>query len=662
MDLFDLLCALPGLVLLGLVPGWALLVLIRPGMPRWWRLAAAPGVSIGLAGVLGLVYHRAGVAFEPATVLPPMALLAIAAAAGHVHRVRRARTGDAHATTPDPATLRGTTGRIVVAAALLAGLISAGAAVTAYHGQPLPPDTDSPIHAYVTRAIATQHDVSVAQPEPDVASAAVRDRVSFEATAAEVAGLTGMRPEAAMLPLVLLCVLLLPLSLAMLAHEATRSWKVAALVPLLGAGFTMITWALEFGEFPYLADATLVVPLALSARRALLGSERTRNLALVAVFVAAMWVTHGLEFLTALCVGIPFAAASLRGQDWRRLATGALGVAAATLAGAALITVLTPHPAVPAAVAPDGVSAGSQTVQMLARMGSRSQMLHALADFVHSELVAPAVILYVLGLAAALLVRGMRWALVAHVALLLILADVGYGGILMRVWSAVFPWSGADRVVSIQWFVVPLLMAWGVVNAAQVFRPLLARTGGAGVQRRMRLGAVALSALTAATVAVAAWHTADDMSGSAATSTTTTDADVAAMAAMDRALPPGTVVLAHTGADGGQWIDVLTREVEWAPIAILRNYVRSGTIVPAVDPRVAALDHACDDPQAARAALRGIGAIYVGARQSPAVLLHWDPRCIAALPGVRQLVRATAGGRTAIVFAVAPSLQASATP
>jgi len=647
MDLLDLLRALPGLVLLGLVPGWALLLLVRPAMPRWWRLAAAPGVSIGLVGVLGLVLHRAHVPFELSTVLPPFAVLAGVAAIAHRRRGRRSRAAD------DPATLRGSHGRVVVAAALLAGLLSAGAAVSAFHGQPLPPDTDSPIHAYVTRAIATGHDTVVAQPMPDVATSSLRERVAFEATAAEVATLTGMRPEAAMLPLVLLCVLLLPLSLAMLAYEATQSWKVAALAPLLGVGFTMITWALEFGELPYVADATMVVPLALAARRALLGSERTRNLLLVGVLVAAMWVTHGLEFLTALCVGVPFALASLRNRRVRHLAAGALGVAAAVVAGAALVTVLTPHPALPAAVPPDGVAASSQSVQMLARMGSRSQMLHALADFVHSELVAPVVVLYVLGLAASLLVRGVRWALVAHVALLLILADVGYGGILMRVWSSVFPWSGADRVVSIQWFVVPLLMAWGVVNVAQVFRPLLARISAPRL-------AAACAALVVAGVAVSTWHTVDDMRGSVAQSTTG-DADVAALQAMDAQLPPGTVVLADTGADGGQWIDVLTRDVEWAPIAFLRGYVRAGSIQPATDPRVAALAAACTDPERARQALTGIGAVYVGSRQSAAAGTRWDAACIAALPGVRQVVRATAGGRTATVFAVAPSLQASAT-
>jgi len=653
MDLVDLLRALPGLLLLGLAPGLALLSLVQPAMPGRWRVAAAPGLSIGLVGLVGLVEHAAHVPFEPATVLPPLLVLVVAAALVRWRGRGRPTATRAH----QAAALSGRPARIVAGAALVAGLLSASLAVVAFRAQPLPPDTDNPIHAYVTQAIATQHDVAVSQPVPAVGTSAVRDRVAFEATASQVAAITGMRPEAAMLPLVLLCVVLLPMSLAMLAFEATRNWRVAALAPVLGIGFTMITWALEFGEFPYLADATLVVPLVIAARRALLGDERTRNLLLCGACVAAMWVTHGLEFLTALAVGVPFAVASLRGRSLRELVIGALGVGVAVLAGAALVTVLTPHQATPAAVAPDGVAASSQSVQMLARMGSRAQMFHALADFVRSELVVPAVLLYVLGVAASLLVRGVRWVLVAHVLLLLILADVGYGGVLMRVWTPVFPWSGADRVVSIQWFVVPLLMAWGAVNAGVVFRPLLARSRNP----RMALGlggGVAVLAVVA--VVTSAAHTLSDMRSSVAGSTLTSPADVAALAAMDRALPPGTTVLTDTGADGGQWVDVLTRDVEWAPLSFTRNYVRAGSIQPAVDPKVDALAHACDDPSAARAGLSGIGAVFVGTRaQSDAAPLRWDASCIAALSGVRELAHAGDGSSSAWVFAVSPTLQAA---
>ena len=645
MDLIDLLRAAPGLVVLGLAPGLAAVSLIRPSMPGWWRLAAAPGLSVGLLGLLGLLYHRAHVPFELTTVLPPVAGLVLAAVGLRAAR-RRVPLAD-----PLPAG-RGREGRILIAGALVAGLLSASVAVVAYRSQPLPLETDNPVHAFATRSIAVNHDVIAAQPVPVLGTTSTRERVAFEATAAEIAGIGGMRPEAAMLPLVLFCVLLLPLSLAMLMLEATGSWRMAAVAPLLGVGMTMIPWALDYGEFPYLADATLVVPLALSARRALLGLERSREVLLVALMVAAIWVTHGLEFFTALVVGVPFAVASLRGRPLGDVARGAVGVAAAVAAGALLVTVLTKLPAAPLAQPPAGVAASTQAPQMLARMGSRSQSVQALADFVHSELVVPAVVLYVLGIAAALIVRGLRWALVAHVALLLILADVGYGGVLMRIWTPLFPWSGPDRIVSIQWFVVPLLMTWGVFHAGAVLRPGLLRYFGAR-------GVVVFGAVVAAVAvlcpAIATQHTLSDMQGVVAKTARSSDADVAALAAMDRMLPPGTVVLTQSQVDAGQWTDALTRDVEWAPLLYARNYVEAGSLVSALDPRAIAMAQACDDPAAARAALQGIGAVFVGSRPDPAAPHQWQASCIAALPGVREAQRVTTGGNTAWVFVVEPA-------
>jgi hypothetical protein len=645
MDLLDLLRALPGLLLLGLVPGLAALALLRPSMPGWWRLAAAPGVSIGMVGVLGLVYHRGSVPFELASVLPPIAALTLAAVLARARH--RAVPAD-----PQPP-LRSRPGRIVLAGAVAAGLLSASLAVVTFRLHPLPPETDNPIHAYVTASIARQHDVIVAQPVPIAGTASVRERVAFEATAAEVASLTGMRPEAAMLPLVLLCVLLLPLSLAVLTLEATGSWRMAAVVPLLGVGFTLIPWALEYGEFPYLADATLVVPLALSARRALFGIERRREVALVGVFVAAMWATHGLEFATAVVIGAPFALASVRGRSLRTLASGAAGVAGAVLVGVLLVTVLSRLPALPPTRPPAGISASTQAAQMLAQMGTRSQMPHALADFVRSELVTPAIVLYVLGIAGALLVRGMRWALAVHVVLLLVLADVSYGGILMRLWTPLFPWSGADRIVSIQWFVVPLLMAWGLFHVVDVVRPGLTRL----LRNPRNAAAIAgvAGAVAVLTVAVASRQTLVDMRTAVDSGARSTDADVAALTDMDRMLPPGSLVLTQGPVDAGQWTDVLTRDVEWAPLQYERNFVRTGTILPAADPRDAALHQACYDTAAARQALQGIGAVFVGSLPNRRAGEPWDASCIAALPGVREAADVTVGGRTARVFIVADS-------
>ncbi|MGH7746639.1 MAG: DUF6541 family protein, partial [Candidatus Dormibacteria bacterium] len=122
VPLADLLRALVPLVLVGILPGLALATLVVPGWRRWERLAAAPGLSAGLAGAIGLAYHDLHVPFTAATVLPLEAVIAVAAA----WRVRR-RMAAVPVPEDRPAGVR-----LVVAGALCAGLVSAGLLVSGY--------------------------------------------------------------------------------------------------------------------------------------------------------------------------------------------------------------------------------------------------------------------------------------------------------------------------------------------------------------------------------------------------------------------------------------------------------------------------------------------------------------------------------------------------
>jgi hypothetical protein len=254
---------------------------------------------------------------------------------------------------------------------------------------------------------------------------------------------------------------------------------------------------------------------------------------------------------------------------------------------------------------------------------------------------------YILGILAAICIKGMRWALVAHVIMLVILADVAYAVVLRKLWVAVFPWSVIDRVISIQWFVVPLLMTWGVFHLRQTLnlREAMAR------RPIGRLLVVVFVGAAIATPAVGAYHEATRIRDAVRGEDVTSDADVAAFAQMDRVLAPGTIVLTQGHFDYGQWIDAMTRDVEWAPLAYWRGVIENG-VVPLLDDRARALGHACSDPDGAVAALRGIGAIYVGGMVVDGSPAPWNTACIAALPGVREVVTATVDGHTARVFAV----------
>lgn len=646
MDLIDLFRAIPGLLVIGLLPGVALASLIRPSMPGWWRLAMAPGLSTGAVGVLGLIYHDAHVAFELKTMLPPLAVLGAAALVrGLARRTRRTRS------TPDPdLPLRSRPGMLVLAGGLAAGLVSAGIMASAMRVAPLPVSGDTPIHGFVTQGIALHHDVMAPQPLPVAQTATVRARPAMEAAAALVAGFTNMRPVAAMLPLTLLAVLLLPLSLGVLMYEATRSWRMAAVVPLLGMGFTLMTFAVRFGEYPYVVDLTLVVPMIVSARRALMGVGERRELALLVVLVASVWALHGLEVITAVVIGVPFALASVRDLPWRDVAERALLAGLAVAAGALFVYAITRVPAQPAGVLPPGVTTSNQASNFLGVWGPPRKAPSAVTDFLATEMAgAVAAIPYLLGLLAMVRVKGLRWALVAHVVLLVILADVGYSVVLRKLWTPLFPWSVDDRVVSIQWFVVPLISTWGIFH----LREALDIRGASANRPRARALAVLFIGGAIFTPVVGATHEASRIRDAVAAEDVTADADIAALAQMDTVLSPGTVVLTEGRFDSGQWLDAVTRDVEWAPLAYSRGVLEHGSIL-FLDDRAMALGKACSDPGAARAALDGIGAVYVGARRQAGSPAPWKASCIAALPGVREVVSVTADGRTARVFAVEP--------
>ena len=647
MNLLDLLRALPGLVVLGLLPGLALVSLIPPSMPGWQRLALAPGLSAGAVGVLGLLYHDVHVPFELSSVLPVVGLLAVAAALRGLRKRATTRGDD-----DGPAQRSRSGSRMILVGGLTAGLISAGILASALRVGPLPIAGDAPVHGAVTHAIAVDKDVLAPVPVPVAHTASVRPRSAFEATAALVAGMGGLAPVSGMLPLALLAVVLLPLSLSVLMFEATRSARMAAVMPLLAVGLPLTTYAVQFGEYPYLLDLTLVVPMAVSGRRLLLdhGGAR-REAALLSVLVASVWAIHGLEVLTAVVVGAPWAIASARGIPWRALVRRAAVLLVAAAAGAAAVTLMTRLPAVPPAVAPQGVHPASQASYFLGVWGSWRQAPEALSHFVTADLpgVVPA-LLYALGVVTALRVRGLRWALASHLLLLLVLVDVGYAMVFGRLWTAIFPWSVVDRVLAIQWFVVPLLMCWGlfhlravlpVVSAAR--RPaavaLAGLAGAAAIVTPVVGGAAQLSAIRS------------EVAGARGAS----EADWAALIAMDRVVPPGTVVLTRGPVDPGVWVDSVSRGVEWSPLSYSRSFVEDRTGIPVAEGRARAMANACTDPAAARAALSGVGAVFLSIDPRPGAPIAWEAACIAALPGVKQVLETSAGGSSARIFTVDPA-------
>jgi hypothetical protein len=652
VPLDDLFRALPAAILVGVLPGLALASAVVPRW-RWWEwLAAAPGLSVGIIGVIGLLYHDLHIGFTPFSVTPVLIAMDVIAI------VLRVRTASRRSVPASDSAARWQTA-VVVGSALIAGAVAAGTMTASYRSMPLPPATDAPVHAFVAEATARQHDVLPVEHIPVDGTGSVRARPGFEAAATVMSWLGGPRPTSDMLPLALIALTLIPLSLALLALETTDHWLIAAVAPLLAIGMPFPRFPLVFGEYPLLLDSTLVVPLIIAGKRSLEGRDVASHAAFVGIAVGAIWAVHGLEIITAIVVGLPLCVLVIL-QRRRQAMTGLVAITAAAVVAALVVTAITRLPAVPAA-AVTAVETPSEAGSFLGILGSSRDSAEVFNVFRNSVLVTSlALPLYVMGVGFALIRHRLRWAILVNLFFIACLADVGYGHALGSLWNRVFPWAVVDRLLGMQYWVVPLIMAFGFVCAGEL---LLPRAGAAAraalaTSRSSRRAPSMLAGAVLATVVVVTivsgtnndhgvYDQAVDVHGLAS------DADVAAIAQMDDRLTPGSIVLTNTSGDAGIWINALSRDVEYSPVAFVRNIVDSRGQLVSVDPRTYALSQACASPAPAAASLGGADAVFVGSKQRIAEQLpRWDAQCIAGVPGLRELLQVRSGSLVASVYAV----------
>jgi hypothetical protein len=472
----DFAQTLPGVVAVAFLPGFALATLLAPTWRAWQRLAMAPGLSAGFIGIYGLALHDVHVPFEPITVIPVLVVLGIAA----LVRWRRIGAGPTPAHPwwlPIPALLVGVTGAAMFAWAL--------------HGQVLPPDWDAPTHASVVNAIVRTHDVLPVFPIPLEGSGYVRARPGFEATAAVVSWLGAPSPATSMAPIITATLVVLPLSLTFLTLEATESVALAAVVPFFAIGLIFPGGQAIIGRFPEIVDATLIVPFIVASLRVIRGRDIRYSALLLGAITASIWVIHGLEAITALVVACGLLAAALVKAVRASPRTGVtqLGIAlGAALAGAAAVTVLTRIPHVPPVT-------HTQPAQfVLSSVHGPLKPHHILVLIAQTDLLGPvALALYCVGAIAMLMRRQMLWVLVAQVLLFLIMADDLYLHYLHRIWTVIYPWGDTDRVLGIQYWLIPLVLAFGFFALWDLMR-WLSRTRRLWVV--VSIAAIALAAIT----------------------------------------------------------------------------------------------------------------------------------------------------------------------
>jgi len=456
LQLHDLAQALPGILIAALLPGYALATLLVPRWRAWERLATAPGLSVGFIGALGLSLRLVHIPFERLTVFPCIALLVVAAS----FRRARTRSEAAHALpwwVPVPALVAGMVGAVVFAVAL--------------SGQVLPPDWDPRVHAALAASIARTHDVLPLFPIPLQHSAFTIARPGFEATATLVSWLGGPPPAMAMAPIVVASLVLLPLSLALLAVEATGSVALAVVVPLFAAGLAFPSFQAILGRFPQVVDSTLIAPMIVAAMRVLRGRHVLDNALLLGAATASIWVVHGLEVLTALVVGgVLLAWTAFRAVRVSPSLTliRMASAAAAVAGGALLVTVITRRPHVPPQVPPEP-SAFPPLPVVKGPVHWHELLLH----IGQTNLTSPAAVaLLGIGVLALLIQRRMLWVLATEIVVVLVMADDFYWRHLARLWTAVFPWSDQDRLLGLQYWIVPFILGAGLLAVLQGMRAL----------------------------------------------------------------------------------------------------------------------------------------------------------------------------------------------
>jgi hypothetical protein len=625
------------------LPGFAAASLVVPGWKWWERLALSPGLSTGIVGLSGLVLHDLGLPFTPAIVLPLLAGIVLAGAADQWRRRGWPWRGGR------PRAPSASWESLTTPAAIVAGLATAGIFVFSMRHQPLPIYDDPAVHAEVAEAIQRSHDVLPIIPNPVSHSSFVRPQSAIEATAAMAGWMAHLPPTQLLMPMGIVAAVLVFLGLVQLAEQWTSSRAVVLATPLLALGMAFPTLPLLFGEYPLLVDSTLVPGVIVASLRLMRGQDPLRTGLLVLIATASIWAGHGLEALTAATVGIALVVRELaRPQGSRSRPSAAAGLVVFLLcvaAGAALVTFLTQVPRLPAVVgsAPAGIPLRTAT---LTPTGPQPDSLGTLLSTMLLALPsAPMVILLVAGCIYAFVRARLVGLVLTSVALVLAYYDVAGELRLGVLWRKVYPWGVTDRVVGMQYWVLPIILALGTVwlmNRAGQWLAL----GQASTARR-----VTASVMFALPVAVALWGgsvalAADltDLTNRASGLGKVTQADLSVLQAMRQKLRAGAVVLTDGEDDAGIWLNALTPQVafenkDWV------NYFPD-------DPHLVALQNACDQPQEATRALSQVDAVFVGSRRQSIATHPWRLDCISHLPGLVLVASAGSGDGTAAVFAV----------
>ena len=120
---------------------------------------------------------------------------------------------------------------------------------------------------------------------------------------------------------------------------------------------------------------------------------------------------------------------------------------------------------------------------------------HILLMIAETDLASPVALgLYVIGVIGLIIRRKLLWVLVAQALLVVMMVDDLFLHRLSWFWRLVYPWGDTDRILGIQYWLIPLVVSFGLLSLADVMRLLSrnARLWAAASIAAVTVGAIAL--------------------------------------------------------------------------------------------------------------------------------------------------------------------------
>jgi hypothetical protein len=609
-------------VVVALIPGYALITLVRPHSPRYERLALTVPCAYTLTVVCGLttaLLHLPFTLFSYAALAVPVVICA-----SRVAWLRR----------------RDTPFRIQKGLWLVpAGVAALHVAVTLWvsRGTPIPIGYDAPIHLAYVEAILRAHIFLITLISSRIgANDGPFYPAAFHGLAALLADAAGLPAYRATYLSIVAATATAPFLLFAYVRVALGTERVAALAALAALAFEPLPqFALAQGLYPLLVAILFLPALALALRRGLWEGER-RSVLLAALLGVGLLYTHPTE-ATAIVLPLLVLAPTLTATTkvWAR-AMG-YGAILAVIWGAVMLPALT---AVHRATAwvPDGSPSPADLGGTVAHFSLAGE-INGYVSWIYGRNISYLLLVAVVVGGIRCLVRRQHRGLVVAQALIALFFIDGNDSSLARYLHLLsFHWTLIERLAPLHYWVTLPLAALGIDTIGQIVGRLYARRPLHA--RALVTGLVATPCIVFG-LAVPFAVSAARVSNYVAWRVDVAPADLGSLSWLARHAPPTATVLNDADMAHPNLVDGAIDAALWLPAlgGPQPVFARSAEGIGALPDRFNALAHIADPtmpPRARRFVQQAhIHYVFYGARVTRGTTRHLVLARLLAAPGLR---------------------------